>query len=877
MTESRRALGSGARSRLGLALLASTAAVATAAALPGAALAQSAPANAPARDSNTVSEVVVTAEHRAENVQKTPISITAVNSQTLEQRGVTNIVDLANSVPNVSMRQGGSGSGLSNQTFIRGIGQSDFLFAYSPRIAFYVDGVYFSTVYGSTFDLLDIDRIDVERGPQGVLSGRNAAGGAINIVSKKPNGDDGGFIEATGGTLARFDIKGAIDQTIVPDKLFLRLSAMHTQRDGWVKLENFACVHPDLAGRLPTKGNGTGDCQVGTLGAVNDWAVRGQLRFAPNEHFEDNIAVDYTRSNDTASPDVLTAPVQFDTHDPNAASALVPTSPGSTTTPNGLGTWFGNIGGPDYGLALSSNCLTGIVQFNPGVPGSFAPRSYCPASPALAAALYPNSPFVSYASFGNPGLAGSNPAGENAPPGFPNYINKNSGFQDPNIYRLKQWGLSNTLDVDLFAGVHMRSITAWRGYSGTFGSSQSAIAVPIQEAFQGVSHHQFTEEVVFTGKAFNDRLDWTAGAFFLNSGERNTGRVSFEGFAVAGGPDVQDFYIDDPATLQNRSGFVDGKLKITDQLAIEGGVRYSTETKSYAFTRHYNFYQGFPDPTVLNVTDAGTSDSESKWTPRAVLEFQATPDILAYASFASGFTAGGINGRPFNTTTDIFPYGPETVKSYEVGLKTELLDHHLRLNGDVFQEDYTNIQVTQLGSQCGCSHTNTVFFTANGGNARIRGFELEAEAHLVGGLMLNGSVGYNKFQYTSILHGVSLSLESPQLFVPDWTVNAGAQYNFDLGNLGVLSPRVDVTYQSTIHFTATELTDPLANQPAYALWNARVTWHPRDSKWMLSGAVTNLANKLYYTQKFNGLTGFGVATGQVGQPREFTVTLRRSF
>ena len=875
MTKSRRVSGPRAQSRHALALLASTAAVAIAAGVPAAAMAQA--AAAPPRDANTVSEVVVTAEHRAENVQKTPISITAVNSQTLEQRGVTNIVDLANSVPNVSMRQGGSGSGLSNQTFIRGIGQSDFLFAYSPRIAFYVDGVYFSTVYGSTFDLLDIDRIDVERGPQGVLSGRNAAGGAINIVSKKPNGDDGGFIEATGGTLARFDIKGAVDQTLVPDKLFLRLSAMHTQRDGWVKLENFACEHPDLAGRLPTKGNGTGDCQVGTLGAVNDWAVRGQLRFVPNEHIEDNISVDYTRSNDTASPDVLTAPVQFDTHDPNAASALVPTSPGSTTTPNGLGTWFGNIGGPDYGLALSPNCLTGIVQFAPAVPGSFAPRTYCPASPALAAALYPNNPYVSYASFGNPGLAGSNPAGENAPPGFPNYINKNSGFQDPNIYRLKQWGLSNTLDVDLFAGVHMRSITAWRGYSGTFGSSQSAIAVPIQEAFQGVSHHQFTEEVVFTGKAFNNRLDWTAGAFFLNSGERNTGRVSFEGFAVAGGPDVQDFYIDDPATLQNRSGFVDGKLKITDQLAIEGGVRYSTETKSYAFTRHYIFYQGFPDPTVLNVTDAGTTDSESKWTPRAVLEFQATPDILAYASFATGFTAGGINGRPFNTTTDIFPYGPETVKSYEAGLKTELLDHHLRLNGDIFQEDYTNIQVTQLGSQCGCSHSNTVFFTANGGNARIRGFELEAEARLIGGLMLNGSVGYNKFKYTSILAGVSLSLDSPQVFVPDWTVNAGAQYNFDLGDLGVLSPRVDVTYQSTIHFTPTELTDPLANQPAYALWNARVTWHPRDSKWMLSGAVTNLSNKLYYTQKSNLLTGFGVATGQVGQPREFTVTLRRSF
>ena len=862
---------SAVRSTGRLRALASTAAVALlTAAAAGEAHAQDAPA---ARDSNTVSEVVVTAEHRAENVQKTPISITAVNSQTLEQRGVTNIVDLANAVPNVSMRQGGSGSGLSNQVFIRGIGQSDFLFAYSPRIAFYVDGVYFSTVYGSTFDLLDIDRIDIERGPQGVLSGRNAAGGAINIVSKKPDGNNGGWIEATGGTLSRFDIKGAVNQAIVPDKLFLRLSAMHTQRDGWVKLENFACLHPDLAGRLPTKGNGTGDCQVGTLGAVDDWAVRGQLRFVPNEHIEDNISVDYTNANDTASADVLTAPVQFDTYDRYGSGTRTEPPPGTPLSPNGLGTWFGNIGGPDYGLPLSSNCLTGGTAF----PTNFAPRTYCTPTPALAAALYPNNPYVSYAGFGNPGLAGSNPAGEHLPAGSPNYIDKNSGFADPNIYRLKQWGFSNTLDIDLFAGVHMRSTTAWRGYSGTFGSSQSAIAVPIQEAFQGVSHHQFSEEVVFTGKAFDNRLDWTAGAFFLNTGERNTGRVDFEGFAIAGAPDVQDFYIDDPASLQNRSGFVDGKLRITDQLAIEGGVRYSTETKSYAFTRHYVFYQGFPDPTVLNVTDAGTTDSESKWTPRAVLEFQATPDILAYASFATGFTAGGINGRPFNTKTDIFPYGPETVKSYEAGLKTEFLNHHLRLNGAIFQEDYTNIQVTQLGSQCGCANSQTVFFTANGGNARIRGFELEAEARPVTGLVLNGSIGYNKFRYTSIAPGVSLTLDSPQLFTPDWTINGGAQYNFDLGDLGVLSPRLDVTWQSTIHFTATALADPLQNQPAYALWNARLTWRPTDGKWMVSGAVTNLANKLYYTQKFNGLTGFGVATGQVGQPREWTVSVRRSF
>ena len=845
--------------------------------------ARPAPASADAKSSsNTVSEVVVTAEYRAENVQNTPISITAVNSQMLDQRGVTNIIDLANSIPNVSMRLGGSGSGLSNQVFIRGIGQGDFLFAYSPRIASYVDGVYFSTVYGSTFDLLDIDHIDVERGPQGVLSGRNAAGGAINIFSKKPTGDGSGYLEATGGSLSRFDIKGVADETIVPDKLFLRLSGMHEQHDGWVKLDNFACLYPSLAGKLPSNSNGTSSCSEGTLGAVNDWAVRAQLRWVPKEGIEDNLILDYTNSHDTASPDVMTAPLQFDTLDRAAAGSLIPVGfPNNAPLPNGLATWFGNIGGPDYGMPVyantpanvaAGNCLVGSTYaFGPGA------RTYCLPTAALAAALYPHNPYVSYASFGNPGLAGQNPGAENLPPGVPNYLDTNSNFADPNIYNLKQYGLSNTLDADLLPNVHVKSITAWRGYSGVFGSSQSAIAVPIQEAFQGVSHHQFSEEVILTGQLFDKRLDWTAGGFFLNSGERNTGRVDFEGFAFFGGPDVQDFYIDDPATLHNRSGFVDGKLKITDQLSLEAGVRYSSETKTYSFTRHYVFYQGFADPSVLNVTYKGTTDSESKWTPRAVLQYQFNPEILAYASYSTGFTAGGINGRPFNTATDIFPYGPETVKSYEAGLKTELFDRRLRLNGDIFQEDYTNIQVTQLGAACGCSHSTTVFFTANGGNARIRGFELEAEAHPFAGLTLNASVGYNKFEYTSILPGVSLTTASPQLLAPAWTGSAGAQYLVDMGPLGSLTPRFDVTFQSTTYFSATEPNDPLAQQPGYALLNARLTWRPTSGKWTVSGAVTNLSDKLYYTQKVDGRTGFGVAYGTVGEPREYTITLRRTF
>ena len=352
--------------------------------------------------------------------------------------------------------------------------------------------------------------------------------------------------------------------------------------------------------------------------------------------------------------------------------------------------------------------------------------------------------------------------------------------------------------------------------------------------------------------------------------------MDFEGFAFFGGPDVQDFIIDDPATLKNRSAFVDGKLNVTDKLSVEGGVRYSHETKTYSFTRHYFFYQGLDDPTVLNVTLQGTNDSESKWTPRAIVQYQATPNILAYASYSTGFTAGGINGRPFNTATDIFPYGPEDVTSYEAGLKTELLGHRLRLNGDVFWTDYTNIQVTELGSAAN-GHPATVFFTANGGEARIKGFELEAELRPVSGLLINASLGYNKFKYTRIDPGVSLSLDSPQLLVPDWTSSIGAQYTMNLGPMGTLTPRLDASFQSRVSFSATEPNNPYASQPSYTLLNARLTWRPMDAMWSVSGAVSNLTDKLYYTQKVDGRTGFGTAYGTVGEPREFTITVRRSF
>jgi iron complex outermembrane receptor protein len=884
---SARALASTSRAAL-IAALASPLALGWAAS----AWAADAPAAAatPASDaakSDKVPEVVVTATYRATNVQKTPISITAVTGEQLEQRSITNIVDAAQAAPNVTMRLASTGGGMSNEAYIRGIGQGDFLFAYSPKISFYVDDVYFSTVYGSTFQLVDVDNVTIERGPQGTLNGRNSVGGAIKIYSKKPTGSGGGYLEATGGTDARFGIRGAIDEPIVQDKLMLRLSGVFDRQDGWVDVLNFSCVHPEFNTRLPTVGTNTKQgCKEGTLGGHDYWATRAQLRWVVNDKIEDNLEGDYTDERDDSAPDVLLAAPQYDTLQ-RQPGPVAPGQGGSASTPNGLGIWMGNIGGPDYNIPLNNaNCLTGITQFSGVAAGiNFAPRNYCLPTAAFMAALYPGNLHTSYASFGNPGLSGSNPAGENLPPGIPNYLDKNSNFQDPNVNNLKSWGVANTLEINLSDELHIRSITAGRGYSGVFGSSQAALAVPVQEAFQGVSHHQFSQELTLLGSLFNKRLDYVLGGFYLNTGERNTGRVDFEGFGISGGPDVQDFLIDDPATLRNRSAFIHGTFHITDALSIEGGVRYTHETKTYSFTRHYFFYQGAAggDPTTQNSTLAGTSFTYERWNPRAVINYQVLPNVMLYASYATGFTAGGINGRPFDTHLDIFPYQPEDVKAYEAGFKSELFDRRLRLNGDLYFSDYTNIQV---GMSCflqfsnpACLHPLTIFFTGNGGHAHIKGFELEAEAHPVPGWMINASAGYTDFKYVTIdpQAAGSITLNSPDGGVPKFTFNIGTQYDIHMGDHGTLTPRFDLTYNSTIHFNVFNTVTEFGKQPAYALVNARITWRDPMNRWSVSGAVTNLTDETYFTGKFDSRTGFGYATGTVAEPREFTITVRRNF
>src|SRR5882757_9530729 len=222
--------------------------------------------------SNTggLQEIVVTARYREENLQQTPIAISAITADDIQQRGFTSASDIGYEVPNASFRPAQQAFGNTMTAFIRGVGQYDFNFAFEPGVGIYVDDVYYPTVMGTQIDLMDLERVEVLRGPQGTLFGRGAIGGAIRYVSKQPTGSNTGFVEGTVGDFHRVDLRAGYDFALIPDKLFARITGVSKKQDGYQKRIDFVCANPSEAGTLPAHThNRSGGCQLGTLGGTD--------------------------------------------------------------------------------------------------------------------------------------------------------------------------------------------------------------------------------------------------------------------------------------------------------------------------------------------------------------------------------------------------------------------------------------------------------------------------------------------------------------------------------------------------------------------------------------------------------------------------------
>ena len=288
-------------------------------------LAYGAEAESAGDDTFTIEEVIVTARKRSESIQETPIAITALSTTQLEQRSLTNLVEIGAYIPNVVMNSSPSSSGGGNnaQIYIRGIGQSDFLFTTDPGIGIYVDGVFHPRTLGGVMDLLDLERVEVLRGPQGTLFGKNTIGGAISLTSQKPQGDGSGYLEVTTGRFNRIDLRGSFDVAL-SDTLAAKVSMSSKNRDGYGKRLEY----------------GT-DKVVDETGDENVTAVRLALRWEASENVTVDFSADYTREREKGVPVIISF------IDDNGA------------TYGGLGgLWNALVGGPG-GLPFTSDFVIG--------------------------------------------------------------------------------------------------------------------------------------------------------------------------------------------------------------------------------------------------------------------------------------------------------------------------------------------------------------------------------------------------------------------------------------------------------------------------------------------------------------------------------------
>lgn len=235
------------------------------------AMAQSAPvANEP---TSAVEDIIVTARRTSESAQKTPLALTAFSGETLERVGAQQVTDLQGSVPNLNLVQG-RGSSNSTNIYIRGVGQPDSLQTFDPAVGVYVDDVYYSRIRGSQFDLLDLERIEILRGPQGTLYGKNTIGGAMKLVSRRPGQDFRARASASYGDYDLFEVQGAVSGPVT-DKLALGLSVLHSERGGYV-------TDPSTGAEYNDK---------------NTSAARASLAWDPTDTFRIDFNLDYSKDD----------------------------------------------------------------------------------------------------------------------------------------------------------------------------------------------------------------------------------------------------------------------------------------------------------------------------------------------------------------------------------------------------------------------------------------------------------------------------------------------------------------------------------------------------------------------------------------------------
>ncbi len=798
-----------------------------------------------------IQDIVVTATRQSTNLQDTPIAITAVTSEAMEQQGITSVSELTAVVPNSSFRKSQGVFGPGVDATIRGIGNRDTSLASEPVVAFYLDDVYYPTLLGSNFDLLEIDRIEVLRGPQGTLFGRNSLAGAVNIVSTQPSTNAiSGRVQITGGSYDRMDIRGSLNVPL-NEQLALTVSALAKKRTGYQKILDFTCEMrrqgtPALAGSLPysstlnqpTAGFTPKDCVVGHQGGEDVQAYRGSLLWKPADTVRVTLTGDYIRD----------------------------------TSENGADTIVNIVNNRVSGTVVSAAATYGLVYDQRFVP---------------------KDPYSTFASFSDPIAAGTVIPGNTFYNGYRvNGTAVRGGASFSPFIDLKNWGVSGKISADITPDINFLAVVAYRDMVETHSYDDDGSPINVVMRSNTFSSKYWTIETRLSGKM--DFVDWVVGAFYFNA------KGSQHAVFISPQSNFQRL-IDSDFDPTSKAVFANATVRpFGERFGIVGGLRYSDDRKAVDF---YNVLDTSPSlsDTVFNVIP---QQKRLDW--KAGLNFQATPNILVYASAATGNSLPGFDPRP-QQPSQIAQFDGNDDIAYELGTKLDLFDRKVRLNLVAFYTDFKNRPTTIQGSEallgsngnvpgnralaplpggppgsttCGAVVAAGTGITCLGRTyyrnqpAKIRGFEAEFTINPIDGLLINGSAGYTKLTAPDIRERTFNRRQN----TPFWTANAGIQYEADAPGLaGSVTPRLDWTYESSQVVSGVSTTfDNLL--PARSVFNARLTYQNDEHGFSIAAGATNLFNKLYYYNVFDSQALGAAYTGaQPAAPRQLYLTVEKKF
>ena len=848
------------------------------------------PVEADAEDEDGRNNVItVTAQFREQNLQDTPIAITAVNSEMLEARGQTNIAEVAAQAPNVTLTPQPQNGGTGLIAYIRGVGQTDFNYALDPGVGLYVDDVFIPTLSSSLLELMDLDRIEILRGPQGTLAGKNSIGGAIKLFSAEPRGDGTGSLMVTYGSFNRVDVRGTADFRI-NDQLAARVSGIAKGRDGYVDLLDYGVAHP--SGNVRANNARGAYPVVGTQGGQGIIAGRLALKWEPTNSVEFNISADYTRERSEPQPTVL------------LAAGLPQSATNPVYTPNTV------AGGPFAGLRAGAG--PGQPGWLVGKDGTAIPIDcrFVPAGPyscdTLSSAMYGGDRrYISYANF----LDGTQPTQQ--APYKPYAALQNQDFNG--------WGIMYNATIDLTDNLELYNVGSWREYTTLFGQDQDATPVPVAQLDNRLDHRAWSQEVRLNGEFGDGLVEYTVGGFYMDQDGSYTARVdlNYAGIDFIHGPDTT------PST--SKALFVNATVRPIPDWSISGGLRRSWDEKTYTYFRSNpdgtvpfrevgnlfipggppacEFFLGAPvaGPTGLGNTpnclltgiyDLAGEFKGKRWDWRVVTDYRFSDAFLAYASVATGYKGGGVNPRPFFGPStgvcppfsynpdgtvipaapcdQILPFNPETLVTYEVGFKSDFFDRRIRINAAAFYNDYADI-IFQL-SACPSS---PCLRPTNVGEAKVKGFELETTIYPVDNLTLDGSVSYIKVNYDDAsVAPAGLQGDETFPYTPDWTYSFGVQYDAPVGP-GTAMFRFDGSYRSEIFTDTTN--SPWSRIPGRFLGNARIGYRTNDEDWEVALEVQNVFNKYYFHSISDVSRSLGLVTAVPALPRTWALSVKRNF